>query len=186
MRSDHARPLGAILLAATVAWCGDVQAQAVTGRVVNGGRGLEAAAVYLIPLDRAASERGPEDSVVVDQVHLTFTPGVSIVAPGTEVSFLNSDDVLHNVFGPARGGREGFDLGTYARGERRSQVFDDEGLNVVLCHVHPEMAMYVIVADTPYRALSEADGSFRIDGLGRGLYVVRTTGDDEGPQRHQN
>jgi plastocyanin len=139
------------------------------GRVVNGGEAIQEAAVYLVPVG-AEQSFVADEPMVIDQVHLSFTPAVAIVRPGTELVFSNSDDVLHNVFGPSDGEWAGFDLGTYPQDESRSHVFQRPGLNVVLCHVHPEMAMFVIVVPTTYRALSGPDGSFSLEGVPPGTY----------------
>lgn len=40
------------------------------------------------------------EPVVMDQRTMTFVPKVLAVLVGTQVDFLNSDDVLHNVFSP--------------------------------------------------------------------------------------
>ncbi len=142
---------------------------AVSGWVRNGGAGIGNAAVYLVPAGESAPPP-PDVPASIDQVRLSFSPSLLMVTPGTEISFLNSDDVLHNVFGPGFGGMERFDLGTYAQGDSRTHVFRETGLHVVLCHIHPEMAAYVIVASTPYRTVTGPDGSFLIEGVSPGRY----------------
>ena len=42
------------------------------------------------------------------------------------------------------------------------------------CDVHPWMSAYLGVLDHPYFAVTGADGSFSIDGLPAGDYVVET------------
>ena len=166
--------LMALALALAIGVPGHAASQAtVSGLVRNGGSAIGEAAVYMTPLDTEAAS-DPRALTTIDQIHLKFVPRVAIVTPGTEIAFLNSDDVLHNVFGPGLGGTDQFDLGTYPRGDARSWVFREHGLHVVLCHIHPEMAAYVIVAPTPFTALSEPDGSFRIDGVPPGRYDLRT------------
>lgn len=171
MKHDLLARAGAALLAMAMGSTGVFAQSTVSGWVRNGGAGVGNAAVYLVPVDRTA-RHAPDGGAAIDQMHLSFLPSVLVVAPGTEVSFLNSDEVLHNVFGPGFGGVEPFDLGTYSRGDSRTHVFEDAGLHVVLCHIHPEMAAYVIVAPTPYRAVSGRDGSFSIDGVPAGRYVL--------------
>lgn len=141
----------------------------VSGTVHNGGRGMPDAAVYLVPLgDTTPVEAGP--ATTIDQIHLSFSPRTLVIAPGTEVSFLNSDQVLHNVFGPGLGGMDAFDLGTYPQGAHRSYAFEQAGLHIVLCHIHPEMAAYVIVAPTRHSALTAVDGSFDLVDVRPGRY----------------
>ncbi|MDH3272104.1 MAG: carboxypeptidase regulatory-like domain-containing protein [Gemmatimonadota bacterium] len=141
----------------------------VTGAIRNGGQGLEGAAVYLLP-EGGVGEPLPRQPVTIDQVHLKFVPDVVVVVPGTSVSFLNSDGVLHNVFGPGQAGQGAFDLGTYDRNDWRERIFRDAGLHVVLCHIHPEMAAYVIVTPTPYTATTGPSGRFTIADVPPGRY----------------
>lgn len=145
----------------------------VTGTVTAPAPGMGGVVVYLI---RAGSARVPAIAPVgaqIDQRDLQFVPRVIAVSPGSTVSFPNSDPVMHNVFHPSTRAR-GFDLGTYPQGERRSFTFDDEGAYVIFCHVHPEMVGYVVVVASRYRAVSDDEGRFHIEGLAPGKYRLRT------------
>lgn len=150
-----------------------VQAQrtGVRGRIVNGADPLSEAAVYLVPVAAEPPATEPLDGMVVDQVHLRFKPRVSVVTPGTVVRFLNSDPLPHNVFGLYDGGRD-FVLGTYPRGAFEEHVFLEPGVHVVLCHIHPEMAAYVLVVDTPYLGTTGADGTFALDSVPPDRYTL--------------
>lgn len=142
----------------------------VSGTVGNGGTPLSGAAVYLHPLDQEIPPV-PRDAAI-DQAHLRFVPSVLVVSPGSPVRFMNSDPLMHNVFGP--GIREGdtFDLGTYPTGAYATWTFRREGVHVVLCHIHPEMVAYVVVTDAPFHAVTAGDGTFRIDEVPPGRYRV--------------
>lgn len=150
--------------------------RAQSGSVVGTARapaaGIGSVVVYLVPLDRKRLP-SPPSSAVVDQRDLRFSPRVVAVAPGSTVSFPNSDPVLHNVFHPSLRAA-GFDLGTYAPGEERSFTFEHEGAYVILCRVHPEMVAYVVVIGSPYRAVTGENGRFRITGVAPGAYRLRT------------
>ena len=161
MRGD-ARSAGLAVLLLCCAAPGLGGQSVVSGVVRSGGGVVGGAAVYLVALGEAGAPI-VGGSTTIDQVHLSFVPNVAVVPPGTEVSFLNSDDVLHNVFGPGLSGVDGFDLGTYPRNDSRSWVFEQEGLHIVLCHIHPEMAAFIIVAGTQHRAYTASDGSFAIE-----------------------
>jgi plastocyanin len=130
----------------------------VSGTVTAPAPGMGGVVVYLI---RAGSARVPAIaplSAQIDQRNLQFVPRVITVSPGSTVSFPNSDPVMHSVFHPSTHAG-GFDLGTYPQGERRSFTFDNEGAYVIFCHVHPEMVAYVVVVASPYRAVTDDDGS---------------------------
>ena len=146
-------------------------AQTISGVVRNTNGPAAETVVSLEPLSRAepATKR---DTLIIDQAHLRFEPGIVAVRRGTSVEFLNSDPIMHNVFSP--GGRgAGFDLGTYVRGESRHFEFDRLGRHVILCHVHPEMVAWVIVVDTPYFTTTDEIGHFSLDGVAPGQYRLR-------------
>ncbi|MFQ6675073.1 MAG: beta-sandwich domain-containing protein [Fidelibacterota bacterium] len=127
--------------------------------------------VYLDKIE-GKTFKPPDKPVVMDQHKLAFVPRVLPVLVGTQVNFLNSDDVLHNVFTPDKvAGR--FNLGTYPQGEVRSKVFDKPGSAVILCNVHPEMEAYVVAVETPYFAVTDENGNFVLKDIPEGTYTVK-------------
>lgn len=112
----------------------------------------------------------PAAPVVIDQKNLAFQPHVVPVLVGTRVSFPNSDEVRHNVFSPTKGAA--FDLGSFSMGVSRNRVFDVPGVVTLLCNVHAEMSAYVIVAETPYFAVSDREGRFAIPAVPPGRYEL--------------
>jgi plastocyanin len=110
----------------------------------------------------------PEKAFEIDQKKCSFEPHVLVVPAGSKVVFLNSDAVTHNVHTlsqknedinktTAPGGKEELLL---ARGDR---VF-------VRCDYHPWMSSCIYVTESPYYAVTKADGSFEIPGLPPGTY----------------
>jgi hypothetical protein len=63
-------------------------------------------------------------------------------------------------------------MGTWPTGEERSFKFDTPGVVPLLCNVHPEMSAYIIVSPTPYYALTDASGNFKIADVPDGAYTV--------------
>jgi plastocyanin len=130
----------------------------------------------MVPVDGAVvfltSEEGlpvAPETTVIDQRNLRFVPALVVVPPGSAVVFRNSDPLLHNVFSPRRNGM-GFNLGTYPSPGERAQEFPTEGQYVVLCHVHPEMVAYVVVAGSHHHAVVASDGAFRLEDIPAGRY----------------
>jgi plastocyanin len=150
----------------------DAQSGTVHGVITAPDAGITGIVVYLIPTATTASSAAPPLTAEMDQRDLRFVPRVIAVTPGSTVFFSNSDPVMHNVFHPLQHG--GFDLGTYPQGERRSFTFGEEGAYVIFCHVHPEMVGYVVVIASPYRAVTDDEGRFRITGVAPGTYSLRT------------
>jgi plastocyanin len=155
--------LGAVI---HIASAGDI-----TGKVVcKGVRGNQGAVLYLERVD--GDFPPPEDPVVMDQKGLEFHPHILPITVGTTVNFVNSDDVLHNVFSPDVCATK-FNLGTYPKGEMRSHTFTEEGcFAVLLCNVHPEMEAWILVLQNPYHAVTDQDGLFRIKDVPPGTYTL--------------
>lgn len=140
--------------------------------VVTGRRGPVAdAVVALLPVDGAREPEGPRSPAIVDQRRLRFVPRVVVVTLGQSVAFRNSDPLLHNIFSP--GPSEAFDLGTYPEGQSRAHRFERPGPHVILCNIHPEMEAWVYVVPTPYAAVTDGEGRFRVDGVPAGRYTMR-------------
>jgi plastocyanin len=112
----------------------------------------------------------PMDSAVVDQRDKTFIPHVCVVTRGTKVRFPNNDTVFHNVFAYYQATK--FDLGMYPRGATKTVLFDKVGLVCLLCNVHSNMSAYIIVVDTPYYAVTDRQGRFRIHDVPGGRYTL--------------
>ncbi|HXY23627.1 MAG TPA: carboxypeptidase regulatory-like domain-containing protein [Candidatus Acidoferrum sp.] len=116
----------------------------------------------------------PTEKPVIDQRRITFRPRVIAVQQGTTVDFLNSDPVAHNVYWPAISGDKKlrYNLGTWPQGQTRSFKFDNVGVVPLLCIAHPEMSGYVIVTPTPYHAVTDKDGNYKIDNIPDGDYTL--------------
>jgi len=126
----------------------------------------------------------PSEKPIIDQKGLKFNPPMLVVLQGTTVDFQNDDSVQHNVFWPSVGGnkKEGHNLGTWPKGERRSFKFDQPGIVPLLCNVHAEMSGYIIVSPTPYYAHTDAGGNFKIDNVPDGKYRLVTWHEGTKPQ----
>jgi plastocyanin len=138
----------------------------LAGTVAVSGRPAQHAIVWL---DAAAPATAPTQRVVLDQRNLSFLPHVLAVQVGTVVEFPNNDKVFHNVFS-FRDGKK-FDLGMYPKGAMKRLVFDKPGLSRLFCNIHPNMAAYVMVVDTPYFAVSNENGAFTVVGVPPGTYT---------------
>jgi plastocyanin len=73
---------------------------------------------------------------------LCFTPTLLRVEPGTTVTFVNRDTMVHPLSRP--GGEWGWDGGV---GERTSVRLDQAGTYPFFCYVHPGMVGVVVVGD---------------------------------------
>lgn len=145
----------------------------IVGKItVQGARSAADAVVYIdeIPGKTFAP---PKEHAVMDQKNMAFVPHVLPVVVGTTVDFLNSDDVLHNVFTPDKCAGK-FNLGSWPKGQVRSYTFKEPGcVAVLLCNVHPEMEAYVVVLQNPYFAKTGKTGEFVIKDVPAGKYTLK-------------
>jgi plastocyanin len=113
-------------------------------------------------------------TVVISQRGLAYVPHITAIEQGTTVDFQNDDSVQHNVFWPSINGnkKDGHNMGTWPKGDKRSFTFDHAGVVPLLCNVHPEMSGFLIVSPTPYFAQTDAAGNFKIDNVPDGKYTV--------------
>jgi plastocyanin len=104
------------------------------------------------------------------QENETFVPRVVAITRGSTVDFPNADPFFHDVFSLSRSGT--FDLGSYPRGQTKSQQFRRTGLIKVYCHIHSHMSASIMVFDHPFFTIPRADGTFTIDDVPAGTYSV--------------
>ena len=128
----------------------------------------------------------PTEHVTIDQKGLMFVPHIVAVEQGTTVEFLNSDSVAHNVFWPSISGNKklGHNMGTWPKGQKQSFKFDNPGIVPLFCNVHPDMSGYLIVSPTPYFAVTDKSGEFKIENVPDGAYTV--TAWNEGAKSKSN
>lgn len=112
-------------------------------------------------------------SAEVDQIDKEFVPTVSTVVAGSEVSFPNSDEILHHVysFSPVKT----FNIPLYGRGENDdySETFDQPGVVEIGCNIHDWMLAYIYVGETNLMTVSDASGQALVDLLPSGEYEIK-------------
>jgi plastocyanin len=104
------------------------------------------------------------------QKNRMFSPHLLVVPVGSTVYFPNADPFFHNVFSLFNGKR--FDLGLYEAGTTRQEVFSREGVSYIFCNIHPEMSAVIVVLGTPFYAVADAKGDFRMHGVPAGEYEM--------------
>ena len=125
----------------------------------------------LVVLEPKTPDRSTQPArPVMDQVALTFIPGVLIVRTGQPVEFRNSDDVLHNV----RVSEDATKAGTFnvaiPIGEDYLFTFARDGFYNVGCDIHPGMAATIYSSQSPYAAMTDQGGQFEIHNVAPGGY----------------
>ena len=109
----------------------------------------------------------------IAQKDLAFLPSLLPVQVGTRVEFPNLDDTYHSIFSYSPAKR--FDLGRYRPDERPipSETFDRPGLVTLRCDIHEHMRGLILVLETQYFVMTDAEGRFRLSGLPSGRYILK-------------
>jgi Carboxypeptidase regulatory-like domain len=148
--------------------CGDQKdAEALVVGPERGVRGT------VILIEGVARGKKPGADVVLDNARCVFVAHVTAVMAGERARVKNSDAILHNTHG-FLGKPTVFNLAL----PNRDQMIDitkrltKPGVIRVVCDAHPHMAAWMIVHDSPYYAVTDERGSFRIDGIPPGSYKV--------------
>ena len=143
---------------------------ATTDVRVGAASGLRDVIVYL--KEAPARAGAPEDAITLDQVNCEYTPRVVALQAKQTLIIRNSDATLHNVHVRSQRNRE-FNIGQPIRGITSRRTFDSAEVGIhVSCDVHGWMEGHIAVFDHPYFAVTAEDGSFSIDSVPAGNYVL--------------
>ena len=114
----------------------------------------------------------PRTPVTLEQQGCIFRPHVLGMMTRQPLEIVNSDDTLHRIHAvtPIN---QGFNIGQPNRGMQTVRTFTKPEVMIrVKCEVHPWMSAYIGVLDHPYFSVTGTNGSFEINGLPAGNYVV--------------
>lgn len=126
----------------------------------------------VILLEGITKGKKPSRDVVLDNAKCLFVSHVTAVTPGDRVRVKNSDPILHSTHFFAKPG--GFNLAL----PNKEQTIDitrritKPGVMRVLCDAHPHMFAWMVVHDSPYLAVTDERGAFKIDSIPPGTYKV--------------
>lgn len=145
------------------AQCGN---EAVIEKVVVGANKGLANAVASAPGAKGATKT----KAVIDQKGCKFVPHVVTMQPG-EIEIKNSDGILHNINTQPTANR-GFNISQPVEMETEREFSTAEVMIPVKCDVHGWMEAYIGVQDHPYAAVTGSDGTFTLENLPAGDYVI--------------
>jgi plastocyanin len=155
-------------------------ASAVTGAVeitnsrdpfVRKNKDYSGVVIWLEPADRTPPPQPVPKRVRMIQRDRHFTPHVLAISVGSTVDFPNLDPIYHNAFSNFSG--QPFDIGLYAPGTSKSEVFKQPGIVRVFCNIHPTMSAIIAVLATPWYAATDPTGRFTLPNVPAGEYQLR-------------
>ncbi|MQA90464.1 MAG: hypothetical protein GEU90_09540 [Gemmatimonas sp.] len=114
----------------------------------------------------------PSTPVEIDQSGCVYEPRILGVQAGQNITIRNNDAVLHNINATPEANR-GFNISQPQEGMTSDRSFSASEIMVpVQCDVHGWMTAFIGVTDHPYFAVTGPDGSFEIENLPPGDYVL--------------
>lgn len=147
----------------------------VSGRVSirerdeEASKDLATAVIYLATAGGGNAGPRPADAEIA--MHgKEYIPHVRVVPAGSTVAFPNQDPFRHNVFSNSPAGP--FDLGLTPRGAAARNTFRRSGAYRIYCNIHSRMSAFVVAVGTPWFTQADADGTFTLDNVPPGRYVL--------------
>lgn len=153
-------------------WCASsAMAGTIQGEVlIKGEDDHRDIVIYIDGLDQLA-DSSARVKVEVEQHRLVFMPHVTAVMVGGVVDFVNSDNMLHDIFLlDTNGTRHPFQ--SFGRDHTLSYTFDNPGVATLLCRRHQEMWASILVLTNPYHAVTDRDGRYVIANVPPGNYTL--------------
>lgn len=122
----------------------------------------------------------PKAAAVVTQENLNFSPHVLPILKGTRVEYKNIDNVAHNVFSSDSCCKVDSNM---EAGKNTEVTYSESGISSVICRLHPDMSLWVVVLDNPWfqhfelEKIKDDSGSrytseFEIAGVPPGTYEL--------------
>jgi len=142
-------------------------------------KGVQNTIVWLEGIAEGKKNTTTNKQLVLDQLKCEYTPHVLLLPYGSALDIVNSDPILHNVhaYEGADNGRTLFNIAQPIKGQRttvKQTQFRKPGLYLATCDAgHPWMNAYIMVADHPYFALTDASGGFVFEHVPPGQYKLR-------------
>jgi plastocyanin len=116
----------------------------------------------------------PAEPVTITQKGCRYEPHVAGARTGETIRVINADPAMHNIHpAPKVAGNHEWNLSQMPKGDPIERRFDaPEVMMPVKCNQHPWMKMYLNLADNPYYAVTDTNGTFQIANLPPGDYTL--------------
>lgn len=119
----------------------------------------------------AAGKKFSTKTATLDQRNCAYVPHVLVVPVGGQLGLLNGDGVMHNVHAYSLKNTPFNESIPATKKSVKTLPFSE--LVKMGCDVHKWMGAWVVVVENPYFAITDETGSFTIDEVPAGKYVLR-------------
>lgn len=150
--------------------------------VVNSDGTLKNVFVYVKQGAEGQTFETPTTPATIDQKGCHYAPHVFGMQVNQPLQIINSDSTLHNVHGMPKETKE-FNLGMPIQGMKLTRKFEKPEVMVKFkCDVHPWMNAYIGVLPHPFYSVTGVDGTFKLENLPAGDYVIEAWHEKYGVQ----
>ncbi len=125
--------------------------------------------VYLVPVDPSTPLPKINSNIVINQQNKAFQPQISVIKKGSDIQFINNDDITHQIYSPIGDNKFSFKIRS---GERHQQQLSALGEVTMGCNIHDWMSGYLLVVDTPYYNITNETGIVNFDITHQGKYEL--------------
>jgi hypothetical protein len=139
---------------------------------IGANKGIKDVVTFLPDIPKGKALEKPAKPPVLDQKSCEYHPYAQIFPVNSTLEILNSDDVLHNVK-TEPGSKTTFNVAQPKFKRKITVDFKNAEIVQVECNVHGWMNAVLVVADNPYYALTDANGSFKITDVPPGKYTLK-------------
>lgn len=132
-------------------------------------RGIKNVILALKGVPLPKDYRPPPSPLILDNRDCQFEPHVAVLTTGSSIEAVNRDPIFHSVH------LYGFLNVNLALGPNQAksvQTVERPGYVIVKCDVHGWMQAFFRVDNHPFHSVSAADGSFRIENIPPGSYIL--------------
>jgi len=149
--------------------CGK-EAKVAPALLVASGGGI-ANVVVTVKAAKGKKNDVPATNPVFDQKTCEFHPHVLVFPAGSTIDVINSDGILHNIH--TTGTANPSQNQAQPKFKPKIQIKVDKPETIAIkCDVHGWMSAWWVATDTPYVAVTDAGGNFKIADLPPGDYEV--------------
>lgn len=143
----------------------------ITVKVVDiNNEPVEDMVVYLLPLEQQNMKKLNIAPLIIQQLDKKFTPYISVIKKGLPLTFVNDDEITHQIYSASAKNRFSFRIKSGA--EKKIRSLSVTGKVLMGCNIHDWMSGYLMVLDTPWYTKTNFNGESVLSVTGKGAYQL--------------